>query len=378
MFIHIFKYRFLGLVRDRNLIFWTMIFPLVLATFFKLSLGNLNEQETFRAIPIGIIDDEGYQKDQGFKDTIESLSTGEDPMFEVTLLSEADAKSQLLSGALTGVIRVGETKALMVNQTEISQSIIKVFLEQYSQTNSAVISIVSSDPQKMGRVMEVLGSNESFTEEVSVSKEEPNNILMYFYSLIAMACFYGSFFGLREVTHIQADLSTLGARVNLTPVHKLKAFVYSTTSSILIQFIEIMILIAYLTFGLGIDFGSRIGLVILTVFIGCIVGIAMGAFIASLLKGSEGMKVGICIGTSMLGSFLAGMMVADIKYLVDTKAPIVSHLNPINVLTDALYSLYYYDNFDRYISNMLNLSVFVVIFVFGTYAALRRKKYASI
>lgn len=378
MFIHIFKYRFLGLIRDRNLIFWTMVFPLVLATFFKLALGNINEHEAFKTIKIGVVDDQNYREDSDFKRTLDSLSTGEKAMFDVTVLSEDEAKSELLKGDLEAYIRVGQPMEMVVNQSEVDQSVVKIFLEQYSQTTSAVKNIIMTEPSAMNQVIAVLSSDTSITDEVSISKEKPDNILMYFYSLIAMACLYGSFFGLREVTHIQADQSTLGARVNITPVHKLKAFLYSTMSSLLIQFAELMVLIAYLAFALGVDFGTKIPFVILTVLFGCIVGIGMGAFVASVVKGSEGIKVGISLGVSMLGSFLAGMMVADIKYLVDTNFPIISRLNPINVLTDAFYALYYYDDYSRYIGNMINLAVFALVFVIGTYAALRRKKYASI
>ncbi len=45
-----------------------------------------------------------------------------------------------------------------------------------------------------------------------IGNAPPDNSLSYFYSLIAMACLYGSFWGMNEVTDIQANLSDRAAR----------------------------------------------------------------------------------------------------------------------------------------------------------------------
>lgn len=378
MFIHIFRYRLISLLRDKTVIFWTMLFPLVLATLFQLGLGNIDETEKFNVIDIAVVENFGYEANLQFQETIKELSEGDDAMFNLILLDEVSAENKLLEGEIVGYILVGDSMKVVINGSGINQSIIKIFLDQYSQTTSAMTRIIMENPDNMATVLEDANRNESFLEEVSVSAAEPNSLLMYFYSLIAMSCLYGSFLGLREVIHIQADLSYCAARVNLAPVHKLRAFLYSSMSSLVIGFGELMVLMAYLRFGLGVDFGPKVGLVILTVFIGCILGISMGAFIAAVVKGNEGIKVGICIGTTMTGSFLAGMMVQDIKYLVAKNAPIVGLLNPVNVLTDSFYALYYYDNYNRYILNIAILIGFSVIFCFVTYLKLRREKYASI
>jgi len=378
MFIHIFRYRLLTLLRDRTLIFWTMIFPVILATLFNLTLRNIGENEKFNIIDIAIVDDAGYQENTQFQQTIKELSEGEEAMFNLILIDEDTSKDKLLTGDIAGYILVDDTMKVVINQSGINQSIIKIFLDQYSQTSSAITNIIMENPSAMSDVLSEVDSREVFSKEVSVSDAKPDSSLTYFYSLIAMACLYGSFFGLREVTDIQANLSNQGARLNMAPVHKLKSFLYRSMASLSIQFVEMLILMAYLRFGLGIDFGSKIGLVILTVFVGSIVGIAMGAFIGAIVKGNENSKVGICIGATMTGSFLAGMMVGDIKYLVDKNLPIVSLLNPVNVLSDSFYALYYYDNYDRYILNIMILIGFSVVFCFITYLILRRKKYASI
>ena len=41
--LHLLKYSFLSKVRNFNIIFWPLVFPLVLGTFFYFAFGNINE-----------------------------------------------------------------------------------------------------------------------------------------------------------------------------------------------------------------------------------------------------------------------------------------------------------------------------------------------
>jgi ABC-2 type transport system permease protein len=154
--------------------------------------------------------------------------------------------------------------------------------------------------------------------------------------------------------------------------------VYSSSASLLVHVIEMFIFLAYLYFVLKIDFGSNTGFVLLTTFVGSLCGLSFGAFISALVKKSESIKLGIIIGVTMFFSFLAGMMYQGMKYIIAQHAPILSYLNPLNLLTDAFYSLYYYDTYTRYELNMFLLLAFIVIFSSVTYILLRRRKYASI
>ena len=43
MFWHNFKYNLKILLRDHALVFWTLAFPLILATFFSLAFSNIEQ-----------------------------------------------------------------------------------------------------------------------------------------------------------------------------------------------------------------------------------------------------------------------------------------------------------------------------------------------
>ena len=57
---------------------------------------------------------------------------------------------------------------------------------------------------------------------------------------------------------------------------------------------------------------------------------------------------------------------------------IINKLNPANMITDGLYSLYYYETVDRYIFNVVSLLIFAFILITVSYISLRRQKYDSI
>jgi ABC-2 type transport system permease protein len=378
MFRHIFTTRLKCLMRDKQLVFWTLVFPLALATFFNMAFSNLNAQENFNPINLAVVDNEAYRQDEGFREVLTGMSEGEDRLFNLTTATREEAGRLLEDGDITGFVTVGSPPELTVRGSGINQNIIKIFLDSYSQTTSSVHAISSQDPSSVPALMEEVGNRMEYTKEVSATGANPNNVLNYFYSLLAMACMYGGFFGNREIMDIQADLNPLAARVNVSPVHKLKAFIYSISASLLIHFVSLLVLLAYLYFILRIDFGERTGFVLLTTFIGSIVGVSFGAFISAVVRKDENTKISILIGVSMLGSFLAGMMFADIKYILNQRVPIIAYINPIALITDAFYALYYYDGYDRYILNMSILTAFIAVFWVGTYLILRRRKYASL
>lgn len=376
MFGHLFVNRLKILFRDKELIFWTLIFPLILATLFNLAFSKINETEKYTAVKIAVVVDEEYEKNEQFKQTLEIASKGEERLFDLEKVSKQEAEEKLLKGEIKGYI-LGEE--LTVKEQGLEQTIIKQFLDVYHQKIATITSIAQL---KQGKVDEELIADivnrENYIEKTSYSKEDPNSVVNYFYTLIAMACLYGGFWGVKEIRDIQANQSWRGARINLAPVHKIKTILYNLAATFCINFLSILLLLIYLVFGLKIDFGNQMGYVLFTCFIGCILGISMGMFIGSILKKGETIKTAVLLAVTMTWSFLAGMMYIDMKYIIASNIPILGYLNPANLLTDALYALYYYDTLERYTLNMTILGVFCIVFLVGTYLAIRRQKYESI
>ena len=91
MFFRLFTTRFKCLVHDKVALFWTMLFPLVLATLFFFAFGNMmNSQESIQPIPVAVVQNDAYAQDTIFRQTLDAVSQqGEDPLF---LLTYTDAQ----------------------------------------------------------------------------------------------------------------------------------------------------------------------------------------------------------------------------------------------------------------------------------------------
>ena len=175
-----------------------------------------------------------------------------------------------------------------------------------------------------------------------------------------------------------ANMSSNGKRVSVSPTPKRKLIISSAVSAYITQLLGIAILFAYTIFVLKVDYGNNLAHVCLLAAVGCLAGLSLGIAIATLLKTNENVKTGITISITMLGCFLSGMMGITMKYIIDKNVPIINKLNPASMITDGLYSLYYYDTLDRFYFNVASLLIFAFLMIGISICSLRRQKYDSI
>ena len=380
MFRHIFLHRLKSSLRDRQMLFWTFLFPILLATFFGLAFSNLNSGEIFNSIPAAVIDNEAYRADQLLQTALQAASDPQrnDRLFELQELTMVQADQALRDGKIIGYYVPGEILEVVVAEAGIRQTILKVFADEFLQVASTVQTIGELNPAAMMTIAERISQRLDLMREEQAGRGGINDIVIYYYALIGMACLYGGFYGMREIIAVQANLSSQAARINLVPVHKMKIFGASLTAALCVQYSSILFLVAYLIFIQRIDFGSQTGLILLTCLTGSLLGIMIGALIGAIGKAGEGIKNAILIGVSMIFSFLAGLMQTSIKYLVDSKLPILQYINPANLVCDSLYALYYYDSLNRYLTNTLIQIAMIIALFITVYFILRRQRYASL
>lgn len=375
MFFHIFKYRLKISLFDKSTMFWTLLFPILLATLFSMTFSRLGAQETFTAIDTAVVDS-GEVED--FTSLVKSLSAGENRLFNLQLTTREEALKLLSAGEVQGVIETGDKTTLTVSRPGLRQSILKTFIDNYTQTVSAVNRIAAQRPQALEMVPALLAADAVFLEERPISRVHPDNIVIYFYALLAMTCLFGGYLGMSEVNAIQANLSGQAARMNFAPVHKLKMFLSGISAALVLQFAKLMLFFAYLALVLSIDFGERTGLIVLTLFLCALLGISFGAFVTSLIKGREGLKNGILIAVSIAGAQLSGMSYPGFKYLIESAVPPLAFINPASLMTDAFYALYYFDTYGRFIGSVAGMVIFTAVFAGATYFVIRRRKYAGL
>ena len=382
MFLHVFTYRFKCIVHDRQMMFWTLGFSIILASLFGMAFSNLSKDEDFSNIPIAVVNNAEYQSNTAFQQALNSVSgkaSGEQRMFNVKLATQDKAEDLLKNSKIDGYILLDNGAKVVVKQSGMTQTILKSFVDDYLQTGSAYQNIISQNPASAQRLLADSGNSDAVTlRDVPVSKSKPNNTLVYYYALIAMACLYGGFHGMNEVNAIQANLTPQGARMNMVPAHKIKIFAYSLCAATAVQLLSILITLAYLNLVLKVDLGGNLPYILLACLAGTMAGVSFGAMIGAIFKTNQGLKIALLIVITMVLSFLSGLMVNNMKYIVTSAVPALAYLNPANLIADSFYSLYYYDTYTRYFTNVGLLFGFTAVFYLITYFVLRRQKYASL
>ena len=377
MFFHIFFNRIKCIIRDKQMMFWTMLFPILLGTLFNLAFSNLDSEESFIKVNVAVIKSESFNGDENFKTV---LSGVDEELFSITYTqTEEEADKLLKDGKVAGyILHTGNDIGIVISNNGLNQTILKSFLDSYKQTQSTVNTLIANNPQSIDKILKDVAADVKFLTEEPVNKTVTSTSMNYFYTLIAMACLYGGFLGLKEVSSVQANLSAQGARVSIAPTNKFKVFLVSMCAAVVVQLVEILVLMLYLVFALRVDFGNQLGYIALTCVVGTVTGASFGAMIASVVKGSEGIKVGVLISSTMAMSFLSGMMVMSMKYLITKNVPLLAKINPASLITDCFYALYYYTGHAEYYQNIVILCVLSAVFAIITFMVLRRQKYASL
>ena len=381
MFRRIYLYRIKVLFRNRMMLFWTLMYPIVLGTFFALAFQNIGRGTPFTQIPVAVVDNAAWQEDTPLQTALHSVSADNPAattkLFAVQTMNQQQADESLKNNQIKGYIVDGGDGGIqiIVHGSGVSQSILRQFADSYLQTRAAYTSILRENPAALTSL--------SGVRSVTIADASPgglasNSMLPYFYALIAMAALFGGFWGQHEINDTQADQSDLGARLGVAPVHKLKALTAGLCAGITLQFASLIVLIAYLTLVLGVRFNAPLPLMLAGCFMGSCMGVTYGAFLSALPIRQQGLKIALLIVLSMVLSFLAGLMASSIKYMVIHAVPAMAYINPANVLSDAFYALYAYTDHSRFLLNLGLLAAFSVVFGGFTYLFTRRQKYVSL
>lgn len=380
MFWHLFVYRLKCMLRKRDLVFWTLLFPLFMATLYHFAFGQMMPWEAFEPIDTAVVDNAAYQKDAGLQQMLFALSApGEEQLLNLTVTNEEEAIRLLNENAVVGVIHTSQQGVVLeVEQSGLGQSILKAILDDYRQTSSTIESILQLNPAAAPELLEAVRQRATYLVATSFSDADPNPVLISFYALIANTCLFGSSWGLKNTTDTQASLSEQGLRRSAAPTHKLLVVASDTAAALLVTYCEVLILLAFVGLVNGVEFGAELGKILLVCLLGSLAGVALGTAVGTLLRLSEGVKSALLTVTTLFCSFLSGMMYPNMKYIIDRAVPWLSYINPVALISDAFYSLYIFAGLDRFALNLGLLGLIAAALTLASYMGLRREQYASL
>lgn len=322
MFWHNLKYEVLSGLRVKDVLFWLILFPIVLATFFKIAFGSIYEKTTlFSTIPMAVVE---TTEQPVLHTVLDNLESEKEPLFAVTYTDEQTA------------------------------------------------------PERMEAVIAALNDTVVGNQKIAMTSGNPDATTNYFYNLLAMVAMFGSLTGMHIAINGQGNLSALGARKCCSPTPKLVSLLASLVGSYILQTVCMSIAVTYLVFVLKVQFVGNIGLIYLSAILSGLFGVSLGFSIGSFGTLQQGAKVGIAMTFSMLSCFCSGLMASGIRPYLAEHVPLFHSINPASLICDLFYCLNMDGNYQRYLVKLGTILGMSVLCTMIGFLLTRRRKYASL
>lgn len=374
------KYEFISLLRNKVVVFWLLGFPIILGTLFFFAFGNLAASENdYIEIPIAII--KNTEAPEGFNEMIKALSeaeNGDKPLFDVKTEKDDEAKALMEKGELQGIIYVDDEISLSVPKgAGIKSGIVKSVLDSFQSRYDIISSVAREHPEKLMEILEDLTEEENY---ISSESNSANNdpYVQYFYNLLAMSGLMGAMMGMYCSINHQANLSPLGARIEASPIGKLRDISSSLIATLIIHNIFLNIASFYLAYILGIQFGVPFWVLMVVNFLSSVVGDSMGCFIGASSKMGADMKNALLLLCSLGLCFLSGLMMGGMRLIIEENCPIINRINPAALIVDCFYSLCVYGSYEKFASNIAVLLIWGALLLTGSIIMTRKRRYKSL
>ncbi len=390
MFWHLYKYRVKVLLKNKYLLFWLGLFPIILGTFFNMAFSDISEMtEHIDAINVVVTADEKsenepekiVERDEAFATFLETMEDRE--YFNITYAEYENAMTSLSEDKADGVLVVspkesGTEMSIVFAGSGMNQTILKNIINTYKHGASVIEDTMKNNPQAIGDVINKLYSDVKLKKDLTTTAKNMDTFNQYYFALFAMTCMFGASFGMFNTEHCQADQSAVGIRRASSPTKKMMMVLSEYLAAVTIIELLFMILVVYLTVVLGVDLGDRYGLIILASFVSSLMGVALGYFFGVILKCRQSIKEGAMMAVIMFLNFLAGLMMGNMKYIIEKACPIVNRINPAAIISDCFYSICAYNDTDMYFRCIISTAIWTVVLAVASIFVLRREKYANL
>lgn len=335
--------------RDKDFLFWAVIYPIILAGFFYIAFNGMMDIE-LEDINVGIVEDNPIE-----------FILEEIDILNLVKVMEGEIEEKIENEEID--VFVDNDLNLLVKKSGIKETVVKEILDQIKQM------------VKLNRPMD---SYDFSTDYIISNNQQANPMIIIFYSLIAMVSTYGLFNGIETVSLIQANLSNIGMRINSTPLNKFSFLTAGIVVALVLNLIANSLLIVFVQFVLKLDIVREIKYSGLFILLGNLFGVLLGVLIGVSNKQKLNIKTMIGIVITLFLAFLSGMMSPDIKIAIESKFPIIGRINPINIISSNLYRVNLLENTRFVNEGMIILSIYCIALFTISYIFLRRRTYDSI
>lgn len=389
-----FKYTVIAILRERSIVIWVILFPLILSTLFNAMFSGMDEATELDPIPAAIVDDSRDGTGEMFMRTLDALS-GDDALIDpIEAASTGDAFELLKSGDAVGIITVDENgwPSLEMSQgigdvgmsmEQFKRTILADVVNDFCRSRTTAEDIIATNPSAFAnqRVVESLSTWDEYTEQITITHSKTAESVRYFYALLGFAALMAATVGLNAVGPTLPNISPLGARRTVGGTSRSKTLAASIAAAWIVSFAALLVAFAYIRFVLGIEFGGREPFCILGLAVAALMATSLGALVGAIPFIPFPAKGGMLTGITCVLSLFAGLYGTPSMSLADQiahDAPWTTAVNPAKQVTNLFYSLYVYTDLNPFYQMLGMLVAVTAVLTFAAALLMRRQQHASL
>ncbi|MDO4258244.1 MAG: ABC transporter permease [Actinomycetaceae bacterium] len=374
--LQIIRYQTLRFLRAPVLMLWTLGFPMILSLIFMLQFSNLGQSFEANPMPLGLVTDAHYDKEENLQTFLDTVSDPEEDNHYINFTEYAsieEAKAAATKDSIEGYIHVvdGDPQLVLTDKGNSSDTslVIRALLDTWMRTNEQATLLLENgaNPQDLTKLTELNG----FTEEIQVTKESVEHDTRYYFALLAFACGSGISMTLSAISGVMASSGPIGARQTMAGLARWKVLLASFTSGWLCSFACLFIAWLFMWKVIGVNFGPNTAMVTVAIAIATLMSSAIGAFIGTFKR----IDVSSVSGITALLSLFTGLYGPGARALADTiteSAPWAMVINPLWQVSQAFYALLYFDSLTPFSQHITAILIITAVFLVLALIRMRR------
>ena len=232
---------------------------------------------------------------------------------------------------------------------DVNRAILESVATSYLQSEALIEELATHDPVALSdptTIENALGLSVS-VREVSPTHAQPDSMVRFYYALLGMASIFAAQLAGESVWHLQPTSSAAGARRTVSSTSRMRLLIPTVGACWAVSTTFLAIAFGYICLTAHIDFSGREGLCLVGIAAASLLSCGIGALVGALpgRMGSDSRR-GILTALTCLLSLFAGLYGEPTMELADTVAhvfPAATWLNPVCLIRDLFYTVYYYD-----------------------------------
>lgn len=270
-----------------------------------------------------------------------------------TAAGSSDVSTSTSSAGSTGAPRIILAPAGSGTGSDASYDVNRAILESvatsYLQSEALIEELATHDPVALSdptTIENALGLSVS-VREVSLTHAQPDSMVRFYYALLGMASIFAAQLAGESVWRLQPTSSAAGARRTVSSTSRMRLLIPTIGACWSVSTTFLAIAFGYICLTAHINFSGREGLCLAGIAASSLLSCGIGALVGALpgRMGSDSRR-GILTALTCLLSLFAGLYGEPTMELADTVAhvfPAATWLNPVCLIRDLFYTVYYYD-----------------------------------